>query len=101
MANQGFGIEVLFTIDAQQHHDKEDQHDDGAGVDDDLHNGEQLGAKVQEKHSDPEQRRNKAECSMHRVTRGNDPESSGKHDECTHDKDRSFHDQRSPPRSSS
>ncbi len=38
---------ALFLAGIQQHDDEDEQHHDGAGVDDDLHRGDELGAQQQ------------------------------------------------------
>ena len=41
-ADQRLGLEVVGPVDAEQHDHEQEQHDDGAGVDDDLHGGEEV-----------------------------------------------------------
>ena len=58
--------EVLGLVDAEQHDHEQEQHDDGAGVDDHLHGGEEVGVLGDEQHGDAEQRRRpalSAECT--------------------------------------
>ena len=42
---------VLFVACVQQHDDKDEEHHDGAGVDDDLRGGEELRAQQQIEHA--------------------------------------------------
>ena len=49
-------LQVLGPVDAEQHEDEQEQHDDGAGVDDHLHGGQEVGLLRHEQHGDAEQR---------------------------------------------
>ena len=59
--------EVLGPVDAEQHDDEQEQHDDGAGVDDHLHGGEEVGLLGDEQHGDAEQREHERQRGVHRV----------------------------------
>ena len=43
LAAERLDREVLGSVDAQQHDHEQEQHDDGAGVDDHLHDGQEVG----------------------------------------------------------
>ena len=45
-------VERLLAVDAEQHDHEQEEHDDRAGVDDDLHRGEELRVLEQEEHRD-------------------------------------------------
>ena len=51
--------QVLGAVDAEQHDDEQEQHDDRAGVDDHLHRGEEVGVLGDEQHGDAEQRQDR------------------------------------------
>ena len=74
LADERLVGEVVLAVDAEQHDHEQDQHDDGARVDDDLHGGEELGVLVEEQHGDAEQRRDQAQRRVHRVAREHDAE---------------------------
>jgi len=39
LTHERFEVDVLSAIDAEEHDHEQEEHDDGAGVDDDLHRG--------------------------------------------------------------
>ena len=55
------------AVDAEQHDHEQEQHDDGAGVDDDLHGGQEVGLLGDEQHGDAEQGGHQAEGGVDRV----------------------------------
>ena len=75
----GSVAQVLGLVDAEQHDHEQEQHDDGAGVDDDLHGGEEVGLHRDEVHGDAEQRQHEAERGVHRVRVQHDPERPAEH----------------------
>ena len=87
LADERLLAQVLLAVDAEQHDHEQDQHDDGAGVDDDLHGGEELGVLLEEQHRHAEQRRHQAERRVDRVARDHDPDRAGQHDDRGHDED--------------
>ncbi len=54
------GSQVLDAVHAEQHDHEQEQHHDRAGVDDDLHGGQEVGVEREEEHRDAEQGRDQA-----------------------------------------
>ena len=59
--------QVLGPVDAEEHQHEEEQDDDGAGVDDHLHRGQEVGLLGDEEDRDPEQRADERERGVHGV----------------------------------
>ena len=55
LAPERLGRELLGLVHAEQHDHEQEQHDDGAGVDDHLHGGQEVGLLRHEEHGHPEQ----------------------------------------------
>ena len=69
LAAERLDREVLGPVDAEQHQHEQEQHDDGAGVDDHLHGGQEVGLLGHEQHGDAEQRGHERQGRVHRVAR--------------------------------
>ena len=69
LADEGLGLEVLGPVDAQQHDHEQEQHHDGAGVDDDLDGGQEVGVLGDEQHGDAEQGGHQREGGVHGLLR--------------------------------
>ena len=65
LAAERLGRQVFRLVDAEQHDHEEEEHDDGAGVDDDLHGGEEVGLLGDEQHGDAEQRHHQRQRRVH------------------------------------
>ena len=59
-----------FAADVEQHDDEQEEHHDGAGVDEDLERGQERRAEQHEEHGDREQRHHQAHRRVHRVPVG-------------------------------
>ena len=64
---QGLGL-----VDAEKHDHEQEEDDDGAGVDDDLDGGEEVGLLGDEEHGHAEQRRHQRQRRVHGVAVGDD-----------------------------
>ena len=67
LAGQGFHVDVLAPVDAEEHDHEEEEDDDGAGVDDDLHGGQEVGLLLNEQDGHAEERHDQAQGGVHRV----------------------------------
>jgi len=81
LPRERLGLEVVELVDAEQHDHEEEQHDDRAGVDDDLHRGEEVGVFRHEEHGDAEQRHDQAERGVHRAARDHHADGAAEHDD--------------------
>ena len=89
--------EVLGVVDAEQHDHEQEQHDDRAGVDDDLHGGQEVGLLRDEEHGDAEQGEHEAERGVHRVAcAGSTPTAPTEHHRRGDDEDEQFHQRGHP-----
>ena len=68
-ATSGSRVEVVGLVDAEQHDHEQEQDDDGAGVDDHLHGGEEVGVLGDEQHATPKSVADQAQRGVHRVAR--------------------------------
>src|SRR5690606_14429805 len=59
--------QVLDPVDGEQHEHEQDEDDDGAGVDDDLHGGQEVRLLGHEQHGDAEQGADERQRRVHRV----------------------------------
>ena len=67
----------LPSVDAQEHDHEQEQDDDGAGVDDDLHGGQEVGRLVDELDGDAEQGHDQHEGAVDRVAQQDHAEGAG------------------------
>ena len=81
-------------VDAEEHDHEQEQDDDGAGVDDDLHGGEQVGLLGHEEHGHAEQGPHQRQGVVDRVAEGDDAHGAGEHDGRADDEDDRFHQAR-------
>ena len=72
LADERFEVDVLSAIDAEEHDHEQEEHDDGAGVDDDLHRGEEVGRLRDEGDGDADQRHDQAQRGVHGVLHRDD-----------------------------
>ena len=79
-ARQGLLGQVLLAVDAEEHDHEEEQHHDGAGVDDDLHGGQEVGLLLDEEHGHPEQRHDQHQRGVHGVAGDHHADGAGEHD---------------------
>ena len=67
-----FDAQVAGAVDAEQHDDEQEQHDDGPGVDDHLDDGHEVGPERDELHGDTEECEDEPERGVHRVAECDD-----------------------------
>ena len=84
---QRLDAQVLRPADAEQHDHEHDQHDDRPGVDDHLHDGEEVRLHRHEVHRDAEQRQHEAERRVDSLVEHDDADRSGDHHHCRDDED--------------
>ena len=70
-------LQILGLVDAEQHDDEQEQHDDRAGIDDDLHSGQELGLLGHVHHGDAEQCEDEAQRGVNRMRARDDPDRPG------------------------
>ncbi len=59
----------LLEVDVQHHHDEQEQHRDGADINDDQDHRQELGAGDQEQRGGVEERQDQEQHRMHRIAR--------------------------------
>jgi hypothetical protein len=59
--------QVLLLVHSEEHDHEEEEHDDGPGVDDHLHGGQEVGPLFDEEDGDPEQRHHEHQRGVHRI----------------------------------
>ncbi len=77
---QGLLGNVLLAVDAQEHDHEQEQHDDGAGVHDDLDGRQEVGLLLDEEHGHAEQRHHEHQGGVDGVAGHHDADGAGEHD---------------------
>ncbi len=91
LPHQGVGAQVFGLVDAEQHDHEQEQHDDGAGVDDDLHRGQEVGLERDEQDGHAEQREHQAQGAAHRVLAEDDAEGAAQDEQGREGEDEGLH----------
>ncbi len=100
LAGDRLDREIFGLVDPQEHEHEQEQHDDGAGVDDHLDGGEEVGLLRHEEHSDPEQGGYEGERRVHWVLADDDTDGAAQADNGRHREDEQLDHQCSSPCSS-
>ena len=80
LAAQRLEGHVLLPVDPEEHDHEQEQHHDGAGVDDHLHGGQERGMLEDEEHGHAEQGHDQHQGGVDRVARHHHPDGAGQHD---------------------
>src|SRR5665647_2997274 len=80
LSPQRLGGDVLLAVDTEEHDHKEEQDDDGSGVDDDLYRGQEVITLQHEEHGDAEQGHHQHQGRVHRVAGHHHPDGPRQYD---------------------
>src|SRR5665647_2997275 len=86
LRGQRLGGDVLLAVDTEEHDHKEEQDDDGSGVDDDLYRGQEVVTLQHEEHGDAEQGHHQHQGRVHRVAGHHHTDGPRQYDGRRHDK---------------
>ena len=92
LAGKRIALQGFQPVHAQQHDDEQEEHHDGAGVDNHLHDGEEVGRLLHEQHGDAEQRHHEHQGGVDGVAGSDDPDGAGHDDGGRHGEHRGVGD---------
>ena len=84
MTPEGVGGDALDPVNTDEHDDEEEEHDDGPGVNDDLHGGQEIGLLSDEQDRDSEQRLDEHQRRVDRVAGDDHADAADEHRQRRH-----------------